>query len=165
MVGEAAALRLGSTVAKAAAQMWLGGKRREQERRMDMSELIRVRVSGLRFQRGVERQFDEMADAVYDRLAPFLEREFPGLAENSRQAVIDAVCDTFAAADLSDEAILAADAKPAEIVRRLTGAARPPVGLGVHPPRRPEESGLPGRQSDHPLSPRPGEVGIMARCS
>ncbi|MFF7969050.1 NACHT domain-containing protein [Streptomyces sp. NPDC007903] len=130
MVGEAAALRLGSTVAKAAAQMWLGGKRREQERRMDMAELIRVRVSGLRFQRGVERQFDEMADAVYDRLAPFLEREFPGLAENSRQAVIDAVCDTFAAADLSDEAILAADARPAEIVRRLTGAARPPVGLG-----------------------------------
>ncbi|MEU6813764.1 NACHT domain-containing protein [Streptomyces sp. NPDC046860] len=130
MVGETAALRLGSTVAKAAAQMWLGGKRREQERRMDMAELIRVRVSGLRFQRGVERQFDEMADAVYDRLAPFLEREFPGLEENSRQAVIDAVCDTFAAADLSDEAILAADARPAEIVRRLTGAARPPVGLG-----------------------------------
>ncbi|WP_078858429.1 NACHT domain-containing protein [Streptomyces sp. NRRL F-2799] len=130
MVGETAALRLGSTVAKAAAQMWLGGKRREQERRMDMSELIRVRVSGLRFQRGVERQFDEMADAVYDRLAPFLDREFPGLEENSRQAVIDAVCDTFAAADLSDEAILAADARPAEIVRRLTGAARPPVGLG-----------------------------------
>ncbi|MFJ8733556.1 NACHT domain-containing protein [Streptomyces bauhiniae] len=130
MVGETAALRLGSTVAKAAAQMWLGGKRREQERRMDMAELIRVRVAGLRFQRGVERQFDEMADAVYDRLAPFLEREFPGLAENSRQAVIDAVCDTFAAADLSDEAILAADARPAEIVRRLTGAARPPVGLG-----------------------------------
>ncbi|MFD4540592.1 NACHT domain-containing protein [Streptomyces bauhiniae] len=130
MVGETAALRLGSTVAKAAAQMWLGGKRREQERRMDMAELIRVRVSGLRFQRGVERQFDEMADAVYDRLAPFLEREFPGLEENSRQAVIDAVCDTFTAADLSDEAILAADARPAEIVRRLTGAARPPVGLG-----------------------------------
>ncbi|MFD8299382.1 NACHT domain-containing protein [Streptomyces bauhiniae] len=130
MVGETAALRLGSTVAKAAAQMWLGGRRREQERRMDMSELIRVRVSGLRFQRGVERQFDEMADAVYDRLAPFLEREFPNLAGHSRQAVIDAVCDTFAAADLSDEAILAADARPAEIVRRLTGAARPPVGLG-----------------------------------
>ncbi|MBV1946222.1 NACHT domain-containing NTPase [Streptomyces sp. BV129] len=130
MVGEAAALRLGSTVAKAAAQMWLGGKRREQERTLDMAELIRLRVSGLRFQRGVERQFEEMADAVYDRLAPFLEREFPGLAENSRQAVIDAVCGTFAAADLSDEAILAADARPAEIVRRLTGAARPPVGLG-----------------------------------
>lgn len=130
MSAEAAALRLGTTVAKAAAQIWLGGKRREQERRMDMAELIRLRVSGLRFQRGVQRQFEEIADAVYDRLAPFLEREFPGLPANSRQAVIDQVCDTFAAADLSDGAILSADAKPAEIVRRVTGAVRPPVGLG-----------------------------------
>ena len=130
MSAEAAALRLGTTVAKAAAEMWLGGKRREQERRMDLAELIRLRVPGLRFQRGVRRQFEEIADAVYDRLAPFLEREFPGLEENSRRAVIDAVCDTFAAADLSDEAVLSADAKPAEIVRRVTGAVRPPAGLG-----------------------------------
>ncbi|MEU6668725.1 NACHT domain-containing protein [Streptomyces sp. NPDC046727] len=130
MVAEAAALRLGTTVAKAAAQMWLGGKRREQERRMDLAELIRLRVSGLRFQRSVERQFEEIADAVYDRLAPFLEREFGGLEESSRRAVIDGVCDTFTAADLSDEALLAADVNPAEIVRRVTGSVTPPVGLG-----------------------------------
>ncbi|QTE01113.1 NACHT domain-containing protein [Streptomyces cyanogenus] len=130
MVAEAAALRLGTTVAKAAAQMWLGGRRREQERRMDMAGLIRLRVSGLRFQRGVQRQFEEIADAVYDRLAPFLEREFPGLEESSRQAVIDGVCDTFAAADLSDGAVLAADVNPAEIVRRVTGAVALPAGLG-----------------------------------
>ncbi|MEU7414131.1 NACHT domain-containing protein [Streptomyces sp. NPDC042638] len=127
---EVAALRLGTTVAKAAAQMWLGGKRREQERRLDMAELIRLRVSGLRFQRGVQRQFEEIADAVYDRLAPFLDREFPGLENSSRQAVIDGVCDTFAAADLSDGAVLAADVSPAEIVRRVTATAGPPAGLG-----------------------------------
>ncbi|MFI0808312.1 NACHT domain-containing protein [Streptomyces echinatus] len=127
---EVAALRLGTTVAKAAAQMWLGGKRREQERRLDMAELVRLRVPGLRFQRGVQRQFEEIADAVYDRLAPFLEREFPGLQENGRQAVVDAVCGTFAAADLSDEAVLGADANPAEIVRRVTAAVRPPAGFG-----------------------------------
>ncbi|MEV7817182.1 MULTISPECIES: NACHT domain-containing protein [Streptomyces] len=130
MVAEAAALRLGTTVAKAAAQMWLGGKRREQERRMDMAELIRLRVPGLRFQRGVQRQFEEIADAVYDRLVPYLQREFPGLEENSRQAVIDGVCDTLAAADLSDEAVLAADVRPAEVVRRVTSSAGPPAGLG-----------------------------------
>ncbi|AKN69998.1 ATP-binding protein [Streptomyces sp. PBH53] len=130
MSAEAAALRLGTTVAKAAAQMWLGGRRREQERRMDMAGLVRLRVPGLRFQRGVQRQFEEIADAVYDRLAPFLEREFPGLEESSRQAVVDGVCDTFAAADLSDEAVLAADANPAEIVRRVTGSVGLPVGLG-----------------------------------
>ncbi|MEV4337965.1 NACHT domain-containing protein [Streptomyces sp. NPDC049590] len=126
----AAALRLGTTVAKTAAQLWLGGRRREQERRLDMAGLIRLRVSGLRFQRGVHRQFEEIADAVYDRLAPFLEREFPGLDESARQAVIDGVCDTFEAADLSDEAVLAADVNPAEIVRRTTRAVRPPGGLG-----------------------------------
>ncbi|MFF5535185.1 NACHT domain-containing protein [Streptomyces cinerochromogenes] len=130
MSAEAAALRLGTTVVKVAAQTWLGGRRREQERRMDMAELVRLRVSGLRFQRSVERQFEEIADAVYDRLAPFLEREFPGLEESSRQAVIDGVCDTFAAADLSDGAVLAADVNPAEVVRRVTGSVRPPVGLG-----------------------------------
>ncbi|WDM15417.1 NACHT domain-containing protein [Streptomyces lavenduligriseus] len=126
----AAALRLGTTVAKAAAQMWLGGRRREQERQLDMAGLIRLRVSGLRFQRGVHRQFEEIADAVYDRLAPYLEREFRGLDDGARQAVVDGVCDTFEAADLSDEAVLAADVNPAEIVRRITGTVRPPVGLG-----------------------------------
>ncbi|MFI1075255.1 NACHT domain-containing protein [Streptomyces puniciscabiei] len=127
---ETAALRLGTTVAKAAAEMWLGGRRREQERRMDLAELVRLRVPGLRYQRGLQRQFEEIADAVYDRLAPFLQREFGGLEENSRQAVIDGVCDTFVAADLSDEAILAADARPAEIVRQVTRSVRPPTGLG-----------------------------------
>lgn len=130
MSAETAALRLGTTVARAAAQAWLGGKRREQERRLSMAELVRVRVSGLRLQRSVERQFEEIADAVFDRLAPFLEREFRGLDEGGRQAVLDGVCDTFVRADLSDEAMLAADVNPAEVVRRVTGSVRAPVGLG-----------------------------------
>ncbi|CAM5260620.1 hypothetical protein SALBM311S_03369 [Streptomyces alboniger] len=79
MSAEAAALRLGSTAARSAAQAWLGGKRREQERRLSMAELVRLRVPGLRLQRSVERQFEEIADAVFDRLAPFLEREFRGM--------------------------------------------------------------------------------------
>ncbi|NUP18809.1 MAG: NACHT domain-containing protein [Streptomyces sp.] len=129
MSAEAAALRLGTTVARAAAQAWLGGKRREQERRLPMAELVRLRVSGLRLQRSVQRQFEEIADAVFDRLAPFLEREFRGLDESGRQAVADGVCDTFAQADLSDEALLAADVNPAEVVRRVAGSVRVPVGL------------------------------------
>jgi hypothetical protein len=129
MSAEAAALRLGTTVATTAAQLWLGGRRREQERRMPMAELVRLRVPGLRFQRSVERQFEEIADAVFDRLAPFLEREFRGLDENGRQAVLNGVCDTFARADLSDEAVLAADANPAEVVRRITSSVAAPVGL------------------------------------
>lgn len=130
MIAETAALRLGTTVANTAAQIWLGGKRREQERHLSIEELARVRVPGVKFSRSVKRQFEQIADAVFDRLEPFLEHEFRGLEEAGRRAVIDAVCDTFASADLSDEALLAADAQPAELIRRITRGVRAPVGLG-----------------------------------
>ncbi|MFI8894134.1 NACHT domain-containing protein [Streptomyces paradoxus] len=129
MSAEAAALRLGTTVARTAADLWLGGRRREQERHLSMAELVRLRVPGLRLRRSVERQFGQITDAVFDRLEPYLEHEFRGLDEAGQQAVTDAVCDTFARADLSDEAVLAADADPAELIRRITGSVRAPVGL------------------------------------
>jgi hypothetical protein len=129
MSAETAALRLGTTVAKTAADLWLGGRRRRQERELSLTELVRLRVPGLRLQRSVERQFGQITDAVFDRLEPYLEHEFRGLDESGRQAVIDAVCDTFARADLSDEAVLAADADPAELIRRITRSVRAPVGL------------------------------------
>lgn len=111
------------------ADIWLGGRRRQQERHLPLAELVRVRVPGLRLQRSVERQFGQITDAVFDRLEPSLEHEFRGLDESGRQAVIDAVCDTFAWADLSDEAVLAADANAAEPIRRITGSVPTPVGL------------------------------------
>ncbi|NYV74509.1 NACHT domain-containing NTPase [Streptomyces sp. UH6] len=130
MLAETAALRLGTTVANAAAGMWLGGKRREQERHLSLDELVRLRVPGIRLQREVRGQFEQIVNAVFDRLEPHLEREFRGLEESGRAAVTDAVCDTFAAADLSDEALLAADAHPAELTRAIVSSVRPPLGLG-----------------------------------
>ncbi|WP_338700905.1 NACHT domain-containing protein [Streptomyces sp. Q6] len=129
MSAELAALRLGQTVARAAAQLWLGGRRRTQERTLSMSELMELRVPGLRLRRSLERQFEQIADAVAARVEPFLEREFRGLDAAGRQAAIDGVADTFAKADLSDEAVLAADVNAAELVRRITRSVPEPVGL------------------------------------
>ncbi|MFJ9247102.1 NACHT domain-containing protein [Streptomyces sp. NPDC101776] len=129
MSAEAAALRLGTTVANTAVQTWLGGKRREQERQLPMEDLVRLRVPGLRQQRSVQRQFEGMADAVAERLEPFLAQKFRGLDESSREAALNGVCDTLAHADLSDESILAADAQPAELIRRITRSVSAPVGL------------------------------------
>ncbi|MGH1552695.1 hypothetical protein ACRAWF_13300 [Streptomyces sp. L7] len=70
-----------------------------------------------------------MADAVAERIEPFLAQEFRGLDESSREAALNGVCDTFAHADLSDEAVLAADAQPAELIRRIRRLVSPPVGL------------------------------------
>ncbi|WBB64025.1 NACHT domain-containing protein [Streptomyces sp. WMMC500] len=130
MLAETAALRLGTIVANAAAKLWLGGRQRAQERQLPMAELIRVRVPGVRLQREVRQQFEQITNAVYDRLDPYLTHAFERLEPGGRQAVIDAVADTFARADLSDDALLVADARPAELVRRITASVPPPVGLG-----------------------------------
>ncbi|MFC8668535.1 NACHT domain-containing protein [Streptomyces sp. NPDC057199] len=127
---EVAAVRLGQTVATSAVRLWLGGRRGEQERRAEMSELIRIRVPGLRARRSVERQFEEIADAVAGRVEPLLAHEFRGLGDGDRQAALDAVTDTFAQADLSDEAVLGSDADAAELVRRIRREVPAPVALG-----------------------------------
>ncbi|MEU7260790.1 NACHT domain-containing protein [Streptomyces rimosus] len=129
MLAETAALRLGTTVANAAGRLWLSGKQREQERCLPMEELIRVRVPGIRLQREVRQQFEQITNSVFDRLEPFLKHAFQRLEEGGRQAVIDAVSDTFTRADLSDEALLAANAQPTELIRFITGSVSAPVGL------------------------------------
>lgn len=129
MLAETAALRLGTTVANAAGRLWLGHKQREQERSLPMEELIRIRVPGVRLQREVRQQFEQITNAVFDRLEPFLQHAFQRLEEGGRQAVIDAVADMLTRADLSDAALLAANAKPAELIRQITGSVSAPVGL------------------------------------
>ncbi|MER7788340.1 NACHT domain-containing protein [Streptomyces sp. NPDC097640] len=130
MSAEVAAINLGRTLATRVVRMWLDPRTREQESRMDMSALIRRRIPGLRAQRGVERQFEQIADAVAARLEPICGHEFRGLDEGGRRAALDAVTAAFAHADLSDEAILGSDANPAELARRVRTAAPPPTGLG-----------------------------------
>lgn len=129
MIAETAALRLGTTVAKAAGAWWLGGRRREQERELEMEELIRTRVSGIRLQREVRQQFEQITNAVFDRLEPNLRHAFERLEQGGQEAVVNAVTDTFTHADLSDDALLAANAQPAELTRRITRSVAPPVGL------------------------------------
>ncbi|MEU1540994.1 NACHT domain-containing protein [Actinacidiphila glaucinigra] len=129
MIAETAALRLGTTVANAAGRWWLGGKQREQERHLSMEELVRVRVSGVRFQREVRQQFEQITNAVFDRLEPFLRHEFQRLDEGGHLAVINAVSDTFTQANLSDDALLSANANPAELIRNITDSVRGPIGL------------------------------------
>ncbi|MFJ7046897.1 NACHT domain-containing protein [Streptomyces sp. NPDC101112] len=129
MLAETAALRLGTIVANAAGKLWLGGKQKEQASLLSMEELIRVRVPGIRLQREVRQQYEQIANAVFDRLEPYLKHAFERLDDGGRQAVIDGVADTFARADLSDEALLALNAHPAELIRQITASVSPPIGL------------------------------------
>jgi hypothetical protein len=129
MLAETAALRLGTTVANAAGRFWLGGRQREQERLLPMEELVRVKVPGVRLQREVRQQFEQITNAVFDRLEPFLKHAFHALEEGGREAVINAVSDTFASADLSDEVLLNLNVNPAELIRHISSSVKSPVGL------------------------------------
>ncbi|MFE2594442.1 NACHT domain-containing protein [Streptomyces anthocyanicus] len=129
MFAETAALRLGTIVANAAGRVWLGGRQREQERLLSMEELVRVKVPGVRLQREVEQQFEQMANAVFDRLEPFLKHAFHALEEGGREAVINAVSDTLSNADLSDEVLLDVNVNPAELIRHISRSVKAPVGL------------------------------------
>ncbi|MEU2330532.1 NACHT domain-containing protein [Streptomyces althioticus] len=129
MLAETAALRLGATVANAAGQWWLKGKQQQQERLLPMEEIIRLRVSGVRLQREVKQQFEQITNAVFDRLEPFLKHAFGRLEEGGREAVIQSVSDTFTQADLSDEALLASNVQPTALLRHIRRSTKGPVGL------------------------------------
>lgn len=127
---EITAMSLARSVTSRAAQIWLKGRRSEQERSLDMGELVRLRIPGLRAQRSVERQFEQIADAVAARLEPLCEHEFPDLTDGDRQAAVDAVVKVFGHADLSDEALIGADADAVEWARRIRAQAPPDPSMG-----------------------------------
>ncbi|MHB9758621.1 NACHT domain-containing protein [Streptomyces sp. BYX5S] len=126
---EAAAIGVGRVVATRALGMWLAPRRRERESRAELSELVRARVPGMRAQRAVDRQFEQMADAVAARLEPLLAHEFRELTDAGRRSALDAVTDTFAHADLSDAAVIGSDADPVRLARALHAAHPAPPGL------------------------------------
>src|SRR5438067_2662430 len=96
-----------------------------RRRSSSLSELVQRRVTDVLAARGLERQFEAIADDVTLRLVPLCERELPGLAEGDKRAALDAVVRAFAAADLSDEGLFAVDADPAKLAAVLGSAAKP----------------------------------------
>jgi len=127
---EAAALGAGRAVARRAAAVWLADRRDAAERSKDLSDLVALRVGDRFLRRRLERQIDDVADQVAQRLEPLCQHEFRGLAEGDRAAALIAVVDTFAAADLSDEALFAADMDAVKLAGRLR-AGLPRVGAAV----------------------------------
>ncbi|PXX60303.1 NACHT domain-containing protein [Nocardia tenerifensis] len=131
MSAELVAVRLGTALVGRAAHLLLAKQQGDQDRRSDMDGLIRRYIPGLRHQRSVQRQFGQIADAVAERLEPMLAHEFRGMDEGEHTAVIDAVVRTFEQADLSDAAIFASNADPAQLSRRIRLEATPPIGLSA----------------------------------
>ncbi|MEV5708873.1 NACHT domain-containing protein [Actinoallomurus sp. NPDC052274] len=109
MALEAVAVAVGKALGHHLAQTWLTGWSAERERTRDLVDLMRTRFPDRIVRRRFERQIDDIADQVAERLLTLCGHEYGGLRENDKAAALAEVAQTFADADLSDRALLATD--------------------------------------------------------
>ncbi|MEU8041097.1 NACHT domain-containing protein [Streptosporangium sp. NPDC049078] len=130
MALETAALGLGKAVGERALRTWLTSRSTEESRRKDLVELMRARFPDQLVRRKAERQIEDIADAVTARILKVCAHEFPGLGDDDRLVVVAEVTNTLRRADLSDHAMLAADADPVRLARAVRESLAAPKGLG-----------------------------------
>jgi hypothetical protein len=132
MALEAAAVAVGKALGKHLTQAWLTGRSAEQERGKDLVELVQSRFPDRIARRRFERQVADVADQVAERLLAVCGHEYGGLGDNDKAAALAEVVQTLAEADLSDQALFAADMDPVRVAAKIR-AGIPRRGSGTRP--------------------------------
>ncbi|WP_344745074.1 hypothetical protein, partial [Streptosporangium vulgare] len=128
---EAVAAAAGKAVVERAMREGLAARTARAERGADLTTLIQSGFPDRFLRRSLERQLEAIADGVERRLTVLVEREYGGLADNDRAAVLHEVVAAVQAADLSDRALLAADMDPIKLARAVrSGLPDPAPHLG-----------------------------------
>lgn len=127
MAVEVAALAAGKAVGERAVRTWLAARAAGESRDKPLIELMRARFPDQLVRRKAERQIEDIADSVTARVLKLCTHEYPGLDDDARQVVLAEVVHTLSRADLSDAALLAADADPVKLARSMPA---PPRDLG-----------------------------------
>ncbi|MBB5852389.1 NACHT domain-containing protein [Amycolatopsis umgeniensis] len=116
---EGPALKLGGSIATYAAKSWLQRRRKKTERESSLAELAADELKGPLEKRKLENLVETIGLQVAEELKPVLAARFSTLPENEIAATFLAVEDTLGKVDLSDEALLADDADPELLARRV----------------------------------------------
>jgi hypothetical protein len=114
-----AALEIGTAVVKSACAIWLGDAGTAVS---SLSDLLAKRVRSRLERHRIELLFGQCTDIVTDKVLALLDHEFRGLAEGELNAAVLAVADTFAQAQLNDQALVRADLDARLVERRLAPA-------------------------------------------
>ncbi|WP_336205180.1 NACHT N-terminal Helical domain 1-containing protein [Nonomuraea sp. LPB2021202275-12-8] len=130
MALETAALGLGKAVGERALRTVLTSRASAESQSKDLVELMRARFPDHLVRRKAERQLGDIADAVTARVLKVCAHEFPGLGEDDRLVVLAEVTGALTRADLSDSALLAADADPVRLARAVRESLPAPEDLG-----------------------------------
>lgn len=119
VISESAALRLGSTIATHAAKAWLQRRKSTFERGASLAELAQAELKGPLQQRKLENLVERIGHQVAEQLAPVIAQRFADLPEHEAEAAVQGVVDVLEEVDLSDKALLAADADAEVLARRI----------------------------------------------
>jgi hypothetical protein len=136
MALEAAAVAVGKALGRHLTQAWLTGRSAEQERGKDLVELVQARFPDRIARRRFERQVADVADQVAERLLAMCGHEYGGLGDNDKAAALAEVVQTLIEADLSDQALFAADMDPVRVAAKIRAGlrrgeeTRPALGAG-----------------------------------
>ena len=117
MLLTTAATGIGKQVVTHAVRTWLGGRRERAARDMELADLVQISGRDYFQQRKLERQLEDLADQIGERLRPVYEHDFRSVAENERVAALLAVVDALKAADLTDDTLFAVDVNPRKLAR------------------------------------------------
>ncbi|MFD9734975.1 NACHT domain-containing protein [Umezawaea sp. NPDC059074] len=118
---ESLALKLGATIATHAAKSWMRRRTTRFERGASLAELAQAELKGPLQQRKLENLVDRIGHQVAEQLAPVLEQRFGDLPDNEAEAAVLGVVDVLDDVDLSDKALLAADADAEVLAKRVRG--------------------------------------------
>lgn len=110
---------MGQAVAQRVVKSWLENRRKATERAASLAELAAAELPGVRQRARLDHLVEGIGHQVSEQLEPLLVTKFSALPDNEVQAALDAVMDALGAAELSDAAILDADADPEVIALRI----------------------------------------------
>ncbi|GAA1266723.1 NACHT domain-containing protein [Saccharothrix xinjiangensis] len=89
------------------------------ERTASLAELAQAELKGPLRQRKLENLVERIGNQVAEQLAPVIAQRFADLPEHEAEAAVQAVVDVLEEVDLSDRALLAADADPEALARQV----------------------------------------------
>ena len=121
---EVTAISLGAAIVNSACKVWPGDRQFAGDVTPELAGLFAGRVSSRFDQRKTGRFFDDCTGTVARRLMTLLDVEFGAVPSHEREAAVLAVCDTFTAAPLSDQALFQADLDARLVERQLRPVAR-----------------------------------------
>jgi hypothetical protein len=125
LIMEMLLLQLGGAVAKSVLSLWLGNVAVVGDVSGVAVDALLERIPSLSIieRRRAGRQFERMAEAVAEKLAPFLDVEFGGLPENERAAAVLGVADAIERAGITSELLLTQDLDPLGLEAHVRNAA------------------------------------------